>query len=317
MSEIIKYVKEQSELIRHDWISQSGLDEAAFSREVSFAVQHLSANSYLQQCTKDSILKAVMNTAQIGLTLNPVLKFAYLVPRRNGDKLECCLDPSYQGLVKLLTDTGSVNHVEAHIIFKNDQVEINLADPRKVISHVPYFLAGNSEPGEIMGVYSIAKLKDGSFHCEIMSRKDVEEIRDRSEAYKAYKSGKVKQAIWVTYEPEMHRKTVVKRHWKYLPKSDRTEQFAKAIELDNIAAGYADTVDFSDIGFAESLINSSTLQIEEREKLERELGRIEYKHQAQRMINYLLANQPYERSGNIASMKDVHKAMDLSESLDN
>ena len=82
-------------------------DEKTFQKEVSFAVQILNKNSYLAGTSKVSILQAIYNTALTGLTLNPVLKLAYLVPRAG----ECCLEPSYQGLIKLITDTGSATTV--------------------------------------------------------------------------------------------------------------------------------------------------------------------------------------------------------------
>jgi recombination protein RecT len=312
MSDLIKFVKEKAHSdIKSDWLAQSGLDEAAFMRELSFAIQHLTANPYLQKCDPPSILKAVLNIAQTGLTLNPVLKYAYLVPRRdkNTDKLECCLDPGYQGLVKLLTDTGSVNSIEAHIIYAGDEIEVNLADPRKVTKHIPHFLTGNDK-GAILGVYSVATLKDGRLHAEIMSLKDVYEIRDRAEAYKSYKDGKIKTTPWVKDEGEMIRKTVIKRHWKYLPKSDKTEKFAKAVDLDNIANGYYETVDYTDIGLIESLLQTSTLQPEEKAKIESELPRIEYKHQAQRILGYLSANQIDPRDRYMTTVKDTNEALD-------
>ena len=310
MSDLIKFVKEKAHSeIKADWLAQSGLDEAAFMRELSFALQHLTNNPYLQKCDPQSILKAVLNIAQTGLTLNPVLKYAYLVPRRNGDKLECCLDPSYQGLVKLLTDTGSVNSIEAHLIYAGDEIEVNLADPRKITKHIPYFLAGN-EKGETLGVYSVATLKDGKLHGEVMSLRDVYEIRDRSEAYRAFKAGKVKSTPWVQDEGEMTRKTVIKRHWKYLPKSDKTEKFAKAVDLDNIANGYYEAVDFNHLGMIEASLRTCTLPPEEIARLDAEIPRIEYRHQATAMLNYINANQVDPRDGNLSTLKDINKAID-------
>src|ERR1043166_7788210 len=93
--------------IRSMWVEQSGLDEAAFAREISFAIQLSIKNPYLKECDQTSVLRAIMNVAQIGLTLNPVSKYAFLVPRYNSQArvLECVLEPSYIGLAKLLTDS--------------------------------------------------------------------------------------------------------------------------------------------------------------------------------------------------------------------
>lgn len=70
--------------------------------------------------TTTSKLQAVFNVALTGLTLNPTLKLAYLVPRYNNAsrELEVHLEPSYQGLVKLVTDTGSAKSVSSQVVLK-------------------------------------------------------------------------------------------------------------------------------------------------------------------------------------------------------
>jgi recombination protein RecT len=90
-----------------------GLDKVTVMKEISFALQHISKNKSLEKCSPESKLKSVVNISQIGLTLNPVAKEAYLVPRWNSVSggMECCLEPSYVGLIKLLTDAGSVTSV--------------------------------------------------------------------------------------------------------------------------------------------------------------------------------------------------------------
>ncbi len=157
---------------------------------MSFAIQIISGSEVLQKCTSDSFLKAVINIAQTGLTLNPFLKYAYLVPRKN----QACLEPSYIGLAKLLTDTGSVTSIEVQIIHQGDEVEINIGAENPIIKHTPHWMLDN-EKGEILGLYSKATLPDGSNHYEFMSRKDVEEIRERSEAWKAFQQRRSKALL--------------------------------------------------------------------------------------------------------------------------
>ena len=109
-------------------------DEKTFQKEVSFAVQILNKNSYLAGTSKVSILQAIYNTALTGLTLNPFLKLAYLVPRAG----ECCLEPSYQGLIKLITDTGSATTVYSYPVYKGDHFKISLGTSID-IEHEPKF----------------------------------------------------------------------------------------------------------------------------------------------------------------------------------
>lgn len=202
--------------------------EEHFLKEASFAAQILAGNKYLAQTSIESQQIAFQALAESGLTLNPMMKLAHFVPR-NG---RCMLEPSYQGMVKLLTDTGSVRHIEVQAIYENDDCEIDMASDRKVLRHVPYAMRG-LEKGAVIAFYSIATLVDGSRHFEFMGRGDVEAIRDTSEGWKAYMAKRISSTPWASNFEEMGRKTIIKRHCKHLPKSDRWQMLAKAIDLDN------------------------------------------------------------------------------------
>lgn len=261
MSDIIlkpQEAKEAIESLKTEYIKRSGVDEATFFTEASFALQAMQANSFLAKASKESLMKAVLNVAHTGLSLNPVSGYAYLVPRsvRKGQEyvVEAILEPGYKGLVKLLTDAGSVKHIETQLIYEGDEVEIDMADDRKVKKHIPYVLTGKPK-GDIRAVYSKAILHDGSTHIEIMSRADIDGIRERSESYKAFKAGKTKTCIWETDYAEMVRKTVIKRHFKYLPKTDRLERFENALELEHEHHGFAKPFEWQQKNDAEQMIN--------------------------------------------------------------
>lgn len=305
----ITIVKKELTSIENQWVEQSKLDKSVFDKELSFALQHIEKNPYLLKCSRNSIIKSLLNVAQTGLTLNPVSKYAYLVPRKG----ECVLDPSYQGLVKLLTDSGVVKSISANIVYEGDDIEFDYSSDKKVVKHVPYIINGNDKGKEI-ACYSIAKLDD-SYHVEIMSIKDIEEIRDKSESYKSYKAGKSRSCVWETYRSEMIRKTVIKRHFKYLPKSDGLDKFNNAVQVDNYANGYDEEVNYNSIAFIESLIDSSILSPELKERCQSEMMSIEYQSQAIKMINYLKQNQGDPRD-NLANQAIINKAIDQSMSLD-
>lgn len=291
MSNVTILSKEHLERVKPAFLEQSGLKEADFKREVSFAIQLASANPYLQSCTPDSALKAILNVAQIGLTLNPVKKEAYLVPRYNSKtrETEVCLDPSYIGLIKLATDSGIVKSINCQVIYSGDEIEIDLSEEYTVKKHVPYFLTGKDK-GSIIGAYSIATLRDGSKHCEIMGREEIEAIRSRSEGYKAFEAGKTKSNVWVTDEGEMFRKTVIKRHTKYLPKSG--DKLYKAIEISNHAGGFTENISHAYWGYIDEKIRTSILPDSEQTRLADELAGYEYKWQGDKLLEYLMNNQP-------------------------
>ncbi|TIW78978.1 MAG: hypothetical protein E5V53_20830, partial [Mesorhizobium sp.] len=73
--------------------------------------------------------------------------------------------------------------------------------------------------------------KDGGIVHEVMTVEDVNRIRDRSDAWRAHKAGKIKSTPWATDWSEMARKTVFRRLSKYLPaSSDRDDRLAQAAE---------------------------------------------------------------------------------------
>ena len=252
----------QSKSLETKFVEQSGLSKAVFEKEVSFACQHIAKNPYLLKCDPKSFLQAILNLAQTGLTLNPLKHQAALVPRstRQTNKLECCLDPMYQGYIYLLTNFGAVSHIEAGVIFANDDYEINLASPEKIVKHSPWFIK-EDEPGDIVAAYSLATLPNGDRHAEIMSRADIVTIRDKSESYKAFKADKVKSAIWEDHFAEMCRKTVIKRHYKYLPKGDQFTRIEQAIEYDNEIHGSLTPVTENMRAYIDELMN--TYQIDQ------------------------------------------------------
>ena len=207
LKEIILSTKENFEKISID---------ANFAKEAEFAMQSLSANSFLMSVAnsnKESLKSAITNLSACNLSLNPVLKLAYLVPR-NG---KVCLDISYIGLVKLATDSGSIEFVQAQIVREKDKFEMNGFGAAPTHSYNPFA----TDRGEIIGAYSVAKLTTGDFLTDVMSIDSLLDIRDRTEAYKSFKAGKSKSCPWVSDLEEMLKKTVIRRASKLWPKTDK------------------------------------------------------------------------------------------------
>jgi recombination protein RecT len=262
-------------------------DKNTFDREASFALQVLQRNDYLAKADPGSILRSVLNVAQIGLSLNPVLKLAYLVPRYNraSRQVECCLEPSYQGLVKLLTDTKSVVSVQANVVYEGDEWGVDLASDRKITHHTPYLLTGQSK-GLPVAVYAIATLHDGSRMVEVMGKVEVEEIRERSESYKKAREGKG-SSTWITDEGEMWRKTVIRRLFKYLPKSGAFEKVAEAVALDE--SDYPCTA--AQWSLIMRLVHTAQIDGDKKDRIEQESNGYT-SIEASRCIEYLQQNQP-------------------------
>lgn len=225
-TEIVKSFKQDVQALEQKMLSL--IDKQTLEREVSFAIQAISASAQLQKCTRESLQKAVYNIALTGLSLNPITKLAYLIPRYTGGQMIAVLDPSYQGLVNLLTDCGVVAAVEARVVNQGDDFEVNYGTTAEII-HKPKFSSRDPKL-----VYAVATMpQTGLKQFEVMTIDEVNDIRDKSESYKAFTQEKIKSCIWVDHYNEMAKKTVIKRLYKYLPKSGNFEKVAKAIDLSN------------------------------------------------------------------------------------
>ena len=97
--------------------------------ELGFAMQIFQNNPTLQRCDPQSILNAVVNVARTSITLNPVMRLAYLIPRKN----KCVLEFSYMGLVAMLRDYGCIKSISAHIVYEDEDFEY------EIISVTPIF----------------------------------------------------------------------------------------------------------------------------------------------------------------------------------
>ena len=187
----------------------SSSDAVKWEKESQFAIQQLQNNSFTQGVAmknQTSLQNAIINVSAIGISLNPALKHAYLVPRKGG----VCLDLSYMGLLHLAQSSGVILWGQCKIVRANDTYQ------NAGLSKEPSHLSNTfGDRGEIVGAYCTVKTVDGDFLTEEMSIAEIFEIRERSEAFKR------KSGPWKTDEGEMIRKTVVKRAYKYWPKCER------------------------------------------------------------------------------------------------
>jgi len=151
-----------------------------------------------------SVQNAILNLSSIGISLNPALKHAYLVPRDGG----ICLDISYMGLMHLAQEIGSIEWGQAKIVYANDTYENQGLNKEPLHKYNSF-----GDRGQKVGVYCTVKLPSGDFLTEEMSGDQIHEVR------KSSKSQGSSYSPWNTFENEMWRKSVVKRASKYWPKT--------------------------------------------------------------------------------------------------
>lgn len=211
----IAVIKDEIYALRDTFQSRLSNNNLNFEVEAGFAVQQMESNDYLLSIAignRQSVINAVTNVAAIGISLNPARKQAYLVPR---DK-KVCLDISYIGLVDLATQSGSIVWAKAELVYKEDHFQ--MGEPGTMPKH--QFNPFSKERGEVIGAYVVAKTPGGEYLCDAMSIEEINAIRDRSSAWKAWIKDK-RSCPWVTDAGEMSKKTVIKRASKLWPKNER------------------------------------------------------------------------------------------------
>ncbi len=185
----------------------------------------------LLQCTTESLMNAVMQCAQLGL--EPILGRAYLIPYKNNKKpgkpLECEFQPGYQGLVDLAERSGKIETVKAHVVYENDEFEIEYGLDERLI-HKPKMDGNRGKP---IGSYTVWTRKTGVKTYTFMLLADIyRDFRSKSVAYNYAIRDKRTDTPWIENEPEMLKKSLVKRHSKLEPAS---VDFMEAVEIDNMA----------------------------------------------------------------------------------
>ena len=172
------------------------------------------------------LLREVGKAASMGLLLDPFAGEAYIVPvydpKANGQVPQ--LRVGYKGLIKLVRQTGTVSAVYAHEVCEGDQIECELGLEKKLV-HKPNLFGTR---GKVVGYYAVVRFKDGDSDFEPMTHDQIVAIRDRTDGWRAFKEGKIKDTPWAAAFDEMAKKTVIRRLLKRLP---------QAIELDDAVRG--------------------------------------------------------------------------------
>lgn len=178
-------------------------------RFVRIAITTIRQNPKLAKCSQESLLGALMVSAQLGLEPG-TLGQCYLIPFENkkAGTVECQFQIGYKGLIELLRRSGQLSDIYSYTVYENDDFNIEYGLSR-TLTHKPNF----DERGEIKGFYAVAILKDGAKAFEYMTKDEVIKHEEK------YRKGSYKNDVWNKNFEEMSQKTVVKKLLKWLPVS--------------------------------------------------------------------------------------------------
>ena len=165
-----------------------------------------SRNPLLAVCTPQSVLRAIMEVAPLGLEIGGPQGHVYLVPFFNSKigAYETVPIPGYRGYIDLAYRTGKVKDILCEPVYDGDMFSLVRHGDDDDFAHEPRY-----QSKVVTHYYCRARFTDGGHHIQVMTADEVEAIRNRSRAKD--------NGPWVTDPVEMGKKTCVKKARKYWP----------------------------------------------------------------------------------------------------
>lgn len=192
-------------------------------RFVRIATTALMRVKNLDQCTPESFMKCLLDLSSYGI--EPDGRRAHLIPFKNNraGTYECTLILDWKGLAELALRSGMIAKLHADLVCENDDFAFDCGD---ILHHRIDFRKDRGEP---YAAYAMAITKTGEKFVQVMTRAEIERIRNNSQGYKsAAQYGK--DSPWTTDPGEMWKKTAFRRLAKWLPLS---AEFRDAIDKED------------------------------------------------------------------------------------
>jgi recombination protein RecT len=211
----------------------------------------------LLDCTQHTLMSAILTVSQLGLSVDPLLGEAYLIPFKNKKKgiTECTVIIGYKGLLGLARRSGMIDSISCSAVFASQKVikypdeidsveaitelfiEAGMNSEKAAVKAAKLWPLGDyfayekglnekleHRPGQVTDTskithfYAVVRFKDGGHLFNVMNRAQVEAVRNESQGWKAFiQYGNI--TPWNTNFEEMGNKTVLRRLMKFLPLS--------------------------------------------------------------------------------------------------
>ncbi|EGR3070280.1 hypothetical protein DMW20_12020 [Vibrio parahaemolyticus] len=184
----------------------------------------------LQEATKETVMMAFSECAKDGLIPNGKEAFINSYKKNVGTRqnpnyvMVAEYQPMIEGVLKRARNSGDVSFIDVGVVYPEEEFEHWTGIEGKHFKHIPRYDIDRSM-GRIHLFYGIAKLKSGEVKVEVMSRSDVDKVREASMS----KNG----PAWSTWYDRMGLKAVGHRLCRQLPKgSELVAMLEKGDEKD-------------------------------------------------------------------------------------
>lgn len=184
-----------------------------FIRTVQTAIATTPA---LVSSNRHSLFGAAMKSASDGLL--PDGREAAIVTFKNkqGEQIAQYM-PMVGGILKKVRNSGELASITSQIVYQNDDFSFYVDEDGEHVKHKPIMFG---DRGDAIGVYALAKTKDGAVYIEVLTADEVKKVQNVSRGKNGPWSG--------PFASEMWKKTAIKRLSKRLPMSTDLEFTMKA-----------------------------------------------------------------------------------------
>lgn len=179
-------------------------------RIVRSVVNALANNQYLcTNATPTSVVQAAMTAAVLGLDVDNVTGQGFIVPFKG----KAQFIPGYKGYITLAANSGFL--VSGDVVREKDQFKY-WRGLNPDLQHIPA-PGGPSDRGPIVYAYATARSNTMPADFRVLHVEQINKLRDRSEGYKAFLNGKIKDSPWETDYDAMAIKTAIRALAPELP----------------------------------------------------------------------------------------------------
>lgn len=224
-----------AQMIQHNWPRIAAVLPRHMSpqRMMQIAISSVNQTPKLALCSGISLMSCLMRASSLGLEPSAVngLGDCYIIPRNNrkAGGMEATFMLGYKGMLRLARNSGEIESISARCVHEGDFFEYEFG-LHEDLRHKP---TEDSKEGaeNVTHAYCVARFKDGGFHIEVMTRKEIDAARKFSQ------SGK--EGPWATHYEEMAKKTVIRRASKMWPlTSEKSEALRIAAATDETTGGF-------------------------------------------------------------------------------
>ena len=234
-----------SDMIRRHWPEIAKVIGGNLKPDMllQYCISSINREPKLRECTSISVLSCFMQCAALGLKPSNVdgLGQAFILPygnRKNkNEQPDATFVIGYKGMQKLLENSGI--YAQPVAVYEQDGVKLRMDEKGTPYIECPdeINLDADHSPDKLKFVFLGIDLPNGSRYASYMSRKDLEDYRDRYAPKSKYRNNEV-TGPWATNFVEMGMKTLIRRSFKYLPVSVEAKTAATVDET---------TPDYSDV----------------------------------------------------------------------